>query len=576
MESSRAKMPFRTDDDVRAYVRKRKRANKNCSVSHLRRALNIGYKKAKRIHDEVEEELRSGKLVRDPVEESASDEEQEPAVKVARPTRAAARRKTTQTTEAADDDGSGISDEVIREHIRKKLRKGEIIYVNKMRALGITYRRARRIIQEFVDQGKIQKLPKNYNVGNTNLLPSRKRGGVETRSSARLEAQSAANQIPSQQLQSQQLQPQQLQQLGGEPQAKIAKTEPGGGSPSLSPSLKEMGSPREGEGEGAKYNNNKLIPPKQKAKEENKNNKASEDISRPAGEEEEAADMASIPKQLQQQHHHQQLFVSEERRTWAPSSAAPMDMMSAAIPPGMEFGAVAGLIPNVDELIPSTLTITTVPSVDAASVPAQLLATPSGPTTIAAPAPVPTSTTTASSPFASLQLPAGLASLEIPNISPDDIPESLVTAHPPSRPSPPAQHVIQETASTTVESHGSAPAAAEPAVMFSMDEGGQPKPAQQVSEEIHHEQVTEATHGGVQTSEETVAVLSSLLPIDNADTAEMLLDETSGEGTIQVQNMEGAVTDMGAGDNLVGATSEMQSAVPQGESEGQPAATESS
>src|SRR4051794_34432304 len=51
-------MPFKSDDDVRNYVRRRRRQSKGCSVSHLRRSLSVGYKKAKRIVDEVEEELR--------------------------------------------------------------------------------------------------------------------------------------------------------------------------------------------------------------------------------------------------------------------------------------------------------------------------------------------------------------------------------------------------------------------------------------------------------------------------------------------------------------------------------------
>ncbi len=165
-------VPFKTDDDVRAYVRKRKRANKNCSVSHLRRALNIGYKKAKRIHDEVDEELRRERLEGKPSkgsdvksdepDDDEEEEEEEEKVGVSNKNkRAKMDHKGDGSVRSQDgEDDTDISDEAIREHLRKKLRRGEVIYVNQLRELGIAYKRARRIVQEFVDQGKIQKLPK--------------------------------------------------------------------------------------------------------------------------------------------------------------------------------------------------------------------------------------------------------------------------------------------------------------------------------------------------------------------------------------------------------------------------------
>jgi len=150
---------FKTDDDVRAYVRKRKRANKNCSVSHLRRALNIGYKKAKRIHDEVDDELRRERQER-------RDRGEEPRHHPSR-SRGVSHYDGSDDAEEddphhlpIDDDEADLLEEALREYIRKKLRRGEVIYMHHMRDFGLTYRRTRHIVQEFIDQGKIQKLPK--------------------------------------------------------------------------------------------------------------------------------------------------------------------------------------------------------------------------------------------------------------------------------------------------------------------------------------------------------------------------------------------------------------------------------
>jgi len=52
---------FLPDDNVREYIRKRKRKNQSVSVTHLRKVLNIGYKKAKRIYDEFESEKPASK-----------------------------------------------------------------------------------------------------------------------------------------------------------------------------------------------------------------------------------------------------------------------------------------------------------------------------------------------------------------------------------------------------------------------------------------------------------------------------------------------------------------------------------
>jgi len=151
---------FKTDDDVRAYVRKRKRANKNCSVSHLRRALNIGYKKAKRIHDEVDDELRRERQER-------RDRGEEPRHHPSR-SRGVSHYDGSDDAEEddphhlpIDDDEADLLEEALREYIRKKLRRGEVIYMHHMRDFGLTYRRTRHIVQEFIDQGKIQKLPKS-------------------------------------------------------------------------------------------------------------------------------------------------------------------------------------------------------------------------------------------------------------------------------------------------------------------------------------------------------------------------------------------------------------------------------
>jgi predicted transcriptional regulator len=166
---------YKTDDDVRSYVRKRKRANKNCSVSHLRRALNIGYKKAKRIHDEVDDELRRERHDRRErgedigprtpsrshrgggADDEDEDEDSDDGLDYDDPHD---RREGSPHHDEDEHDDGDIPDEALREHIRKKLRRGEVIYVHHMRDLGLSYRRTRRILQEFIDQGKIQKLPR--------------------------------------------------------------------------------------------------------------------------------------------------------------------------------------------------------------------------------------------------------------------------------------------------------------------------------------------------------------------------------------------------------------------------------
>ncbi len=163
---------YKTDDDVRAYVRKRKRANKNCSVSHLRRALNIGYKKAKRIHDEVDDELRrerhdrrgedGGSRTQSRSHRGGADDEDddEDASDDGLDYDDPHDRREGSPHDDDEQDEGDIPDEALREHIRKKLRRGEVIYVHHMRDLGLSYRRTRRILQEFIDQGKIQKLPR--------------------------------------------------------------------------------------------------------------------------------------------------------------------------------------------------------------------------------------------------------------------------------------------------------------------------------------------------------------------------------------------------------------------------------
>ena len=262
-------MPFKSDEDVRNYVRKRRRMNKNCSVSHLRRTLNVGYKKAKRIADEVEEELRKEvaehperahllvpappkrgkkrprkeiesseegekkdegtpganhtttaadtekgegdqeekdtgeddeeekgspqkkKTRRKPkkrgwarkkrttrrFDEEEHEDEEENEEEEAKPSRRSSRRKKPLKEDDSDhekdqekelcideDRDDEEADEAIRQHVSKKLEQGEVIYVNEMRTLfpNIAYQQARRVVQEFVDSGKIQKLPKGY------------------------------------------------------------------------------------------------------------------------------------------------------------------------------------------------------------------------------------------------------------------------------------------------------------------------------------------------------------------------------------------------------------------------------
>jgi len=54
-------MDITPDDEVLEYIRKRKRENKPISVTQLRKNLNIGYKKAKRLYDEVNREGKKGR-----------------------------------------------------------------------------------------------------------------------------------------------------------------------------------------------------------------------------------------------------------------------------------------------------------------------------------------------------------------------------------------------------------------------------------------------------------------------------------------------------------------------------------
>eukprot|EP01087_Luapelamoeba_hula_P016443 TRINITY_DN5057_c2_g1_i2.p1 TRINITY_DN5057_c2_g1~~TRINITY_DN5057_c2_g1_i2.p1 ORF type:complete len:714 (+),score=100.22 TRINITY_DN5057_c2_g1_i2:662-2803(+) len=127
-----------TDEEVREYIRKTIRSKGVCSVSFLRRALGIGYKRAKRHHDEVMLALPQGDVpeasdTEDEEYEEANDREPEQTStqeNSARPTTRRPPRKANQDQGISKDDKRSVAEEqdaddsttsVLRDRVRAAL-----------------------------------------------------------------------------------------------------------------------------------------------------------------------------------------------------------------------------------------------------------------------------------------------------------------------------------------------------------------------------------------------------------------------------------------------------------------------